>query len=734
MKHNFKKKSLALMIAASFAASGSVYAAEDSDDKAEEGGVPTIIITARKTEENIQTVPVSVSAFSADYLEDAGIATITDIQQYTPNATLQVSRGTNTTLTAYIRGVGQQDPLWGFEPGVGIYVDDVYIARPQGAVMDILDVERVEVLRGPQGSLYGKNTIGGAIKYITKEMTGESEFAFDGTIGSYSQQDIKLSGQVALVEDKFYVGVAYANLNRDGFGEFINTGDENYNKDISAMRVSLEYRPTDSLFFRFSFDDTQDDSNSKGGHRLVPSLVTGQLPYGNVFDSDTSLPVFNQVDSSGNSFTANWDLNDEMSVKFVASQREGDTYTNIDFDNTAVNSFDVPAVYEDEQDTQELQFNYATDGVQLVAGLYSYSGEACGAFDVILGLAGITLENGGCVDTESSAIYAQTSFDLADQWSMTLGGRYTTDKKTAEVYRHVFLGSVFPDDNETPLVVQSDFTGSEEWSEFTPRVGVEYQSSDDLMYYASYTAGFKSGGFDMRANESVNPLASEPFGPETNKTLEFGMKSDWLDGDLRVNSALFFSDYTDMQVTVQRAVGAADFATQVVNAGESQINGFEIESIAVISDNFDMNLSIGYIDAEFVRVDFFDPNLGEVVDVSDDWVISNTPEWSVNLGANYTMESSVGDFVLTGNWAYRAETYIFEIPSDLDMGSYSVLNVGLNWYHPESQWKAGLHIKNAMDEEYRVAGYNFLGLGGENSVIGYYGDPQTISLTVGYTL
>ena len=747
--NSFKKKSLALLVGAALSVNGSLSAAENEEETEQENaeeGVPTLIITARRTEENIQRVPISVTAVTSDQIFESGISNIADIQFHTPNSTLQVSRATNSTLTAYIRGVGQQDPLWGFEPGVGIYIDDVYMARPQGAVMDILDIDRVEVLRGPQGTLYGKNTIGGAVKYVTKEMSGDGEFTFDATVGSFNQRDAKIAAQIPIVKDELYFGMAYASLNRDGFGDYINTGEENYNKELSAFRANFEYRPNDDWFFRLAHDNTQDDSNARGGYRLTPSLVTVQQPYGSIYDSDTSLPAFNDVETGGTSFTADYQINDELSLKYIWAEREGDTYTNIDFDATSVNTFDVPAVYDDEQTTNELQLNYSSDAWHGVFGYYNYEGDACGAFDVILGLAGITLENGGCVHTESSSFYGQANINLDDQWSMTVGGRYTKDEKSADVYRFVFLGSVFPDDNETPLAVQSDFSGNKEWSEFTPRVGVEYQANDRVMYYASYAEGFKSGGFDMRANESVNPLANEPFDPENVNTFEFGIKSDWLDNSLRVNAAAFYTDYEDMQITVQRAVGQNDFATQVVNAGESEIKGFEIEAQAYVNDQFNFNLAIGFIDAEFVRVDFFDPNLGQVVDVSDQWVISNTPEWSMNFGATYTIESSVGDFSINANWAYRSETHIFEIPSALDMGSYNVLNLGVNWYHPEGHWRAGLHVKNALDEEYRVAGYNFPatfdgqgnlvapGLGGEDTVTGFYGDPQTIALTVGYEL
>ncbi|MFN6972678.1 MAG: TonB-dependent receptor, partial [Rheinheimera sp.] len=220
------------------AAAQQAAAAENKETAALE----VIQVTARRTAENLQTVPVAVTSIGAEDLKQKGIENITSVQQYSPNTTLQVSRGTNSTLTAYIRGIGQQDPLWGFEPGVGIYIDDVYMARPQGAALDIYDVERIEVLRGPQGTLYGRNTIGGAVKYVTKPMSGDAEMSVDVGLGSYSQRDVKLTGQLPLVDNKLYLGVGYANLQRDGYGEFLTSAipgqdTENYNKDVQAARL-----------------------------------------------------------------------------------------------------------------------------------------------------------------------------------------------------------------------------------------------------------------------------------------------------------------------------------------------------------------------------------------------------------------------------------------------------------------------------------------------------------------
>jgi len=743
-QHSRKKSFLALAIAA--ALPGGMTLAQEASPAVEEKGLERIEVTARRTVENLQQVPVSVTSIGADDIAQNGITDVTNIQQYATNTTLQVSRGTSSTLTAYIRGIGQQDPLWGFEPGVGVYVDDVYIARPQGAVMEILDVERIEVLRGPQGTLYGKNTIGGAMKYITKKMTGDNSFDVSATFGNYGLNSYKASGQLALLDDKLYLGGAIADINRDGFGEFIGgdhaAGEDNYNKDIVAGRLTLEFHPNEDLFFRLAYDNTVDDSNAKGGYRLVPSLLTGQEPYGDVYNSDISLPVYNKVETSGLSFTIDWNLSEALSLKSVTAQREGDTYTNIDFDNTALKSFDVPAVFDDEQFTQEFQFTYVGDKLNLVGGVYYYTGEACGAFDVQLevlgqaiGLPGFTLENGGCTDTESYSAYGQASYDLSDKWSMTLGGRYTEDTKEADVYKYTFYQTVYPGELESgaavPVNPNNKFFGEETWSHFSPRIGFEYQANADMMVYASYANGFKSGGFNMRGDIGSDPEADTPFDPEVVDTYEIGFKSEPTD-NLRVNASYFFSDYQDMQVTVQRAASNDNFVARVVNAGQAEIQGLELETIYAATDNLTLNLGMGYIDAKFVEFINQDPDTGDLVDQADELAIANTPDWTINLGANYTLVADIGDFVFTANASYRGETQIFEAPSELDEDSYTLVNLGVTFYHTDGNWSASLQGRNIFDEQVRIAGYNFRGLGLEDSVIGYYNDPATYSLTIKY--
>lgn len=730
----FKHSLVAVAIAALFTSPASLAQDEQDTTQAEDGKLERIEVTARRTSESLQEVPVSVSAFGEELLERDGIEDITELQYKMPNTTFQVSRGTNSTLTAYIRGVGQQDPLWGFEPGVGIYIDDVYVARPQGAVLEVLDVQRVEVLRGPQGTLYGKNTIGGAMKYVTRELTGYDEFEVKGTVGSYNQADLKVSGQTALA-DNFYVGGAFATLNRDGFGKFVNTGDDNYNKELMTGRLNAKWLVNKDVNVKFAADWTRDDSNARGGHREQASLLSDEPRLTDVYDAYTAMPTWNKVETEGYSMTIDWAINNDWLFKSVTAYREGLTDTNIDFDSTVNPVLLVPAIYEDDQTTQEFQFMYRDDRLDFVGGLYLYEGEACGEFGTVLGLLGLSIDTGGCVDTSSEAIFGQATYQLDDQWSVTLGGRYTRDDKTADVFRYTYAGVKFLDRGDysaDPIVVNSDFTTQADWSKFSPHASVSYQVDPELMFYASYSNGFKSGGVDMRADVSLNPDASNPYDPETVDTFEFGVKSELLDGRMRLNAATFFSDYQDMQVTVQRAIEGGGVASQVLNAADSTVQGFEVESSFAATSTLNITGSLGYIDAEFDSVAFFNPDTQQVEDVSDLWSFQNTPKVTANIGFNKEFALESGSLVWSGSVSYRDDTQIFEVPSPLDEEAYSLTNTSLVWYSNSGQWTVGLHAKNVFDEEYRVSGYNFGSTFGENIVTGYYGAPRTYSLTVDY--
>mgnify|MGYP003288832319 CR=1 FL=1 len=314
-----------------------------------------IVVTARRRNEILLDVPIAVTAYSGEQLERQGALDITDVSDTTPNVNLETSRGTNTTLTAFIRGVGQQDPVAGFEQGVGIYIDDVYLNRPQGALLDIYDVERIEILRGPQGTLYGRNTIGGAVKYVTRRLPKDRELRMRANLGTYEQADLVLSVAQPL-SDAFRVGGAFARLSRGGFGKNLTTGQENYNKDIYAARGTIEFEPAETAFFRLSGDYTWDYSNARGGHRLIPGLVSGAPVLDDEFDSRGGLLDPKQkVKGGGAALHGEIGLNDWLKLKSITAYRKDRSDTPIDFDALPAVDVDVPAIYRNKQFSQEFQ-------------------------------------------------------------------------------------------------------------------------------------------------------------------------------------------------------------------------------------------------------------------------------------------------------------------------------------------------------------------------------------------
>ena len=690
--------------------------------------VDEIVVTARRREESLREVPVAVTALSAERLEQTGAADITVLQQQSPNATVQIARGSNSTLISFIRGVGQQDPLWGFEPGVGLYVDDVYIARPQGAVLDIFDIERIEVLRGPQGTLYGRNTIGGAIKYVTSRIAPEPELAVRAAVGSYDQQDLIVTGSAPLGE-MLRVGAAVASYQRDGFGTNLTTGAEHYDKDVLAARVSVELAPSSDLFFRLAFDHVKDNSNPRHGHREVAGALPGSDILPGVFDTRSGIGDDNSVETTGLSFTGEWTINDLITFKSITAWRDGHTDTVIDFDGTPNPTLDIPAYYSDDQITQEFQLLFNGSRWQGVAGVYYLDGHAEGAFDTVLGNFGLTIGNGGFVDTESYAVFADFSIDLSDRLRLAVGARYTEDEKTGYVNRATYLGvgrtPLTGGPAAAPILQNTLYTNTRSFSQFTPRVSLSYDLSDDLTGYASYSQGFKSGGFDMRGDASATPDTVDGYDPETVDSYELGLKGYAFNRRLSFSSALFYADYQDQQVTTQVPAGAT-IASFVDNVGASTIYGAELEGSLWLSDSFTANFAVGWLEASFDEFIRYNLATGQYEDISDLVVAQNAPEWSGYLGLTWTGQAFGGGLAITPSVSYRGDFNQFEFPNPLlDQDGYALVDLSVVWTSPDDRWTLGLHGKNLTDEEYRIGGYNFAGATFDNSITAFYGPPRT---------
>ncbi len=713
--------------------------AQQATETEQASSVDDIVVTARRREESLKDVPVAVSAISSERLEQTGAADITTLQQQTPNATVQIARGTNSTLTSFIRGVGQQDPLWGFEPGVGLYVDDVYVARPQGAVLDIFDIERLEVLRGPQGTLYGRNTIGGAIKYVTKRLSQDPELTLKGAYGSYNQVDLIASGS-APITDTLRVGGAVARYTRDGYGTNLTTGAEHYNKDVTAARLSVEWTPTDDLFFRLAGDITEDESNARHGYRLKAPITDG------IYDTRAGIGDEGYVRTRGLSFTGEWAASDALTFKSVTAWRDGDTKGDgIDFDGLPQPILDIPGYYADSQFTQEFQVLFEGERWQGVAGVFYMDASAEGAFDTVIGLypsmgpglpAGLTTFTGGKVDTESFAVFADFSYDLTDQLSLSVGGRWTQDKKSVDQLRQNYLGIKSPFFGNNAAIPagrpSTDYANSDTYSEFTPRISASYKFTPELTGYASYGRGFKSGGFDMRGDASLYPETINGYQPELVDTYEIGLKGSLLDRRINFATALFKSDYTDQQITSQFFIPPASVVSFVDNAGFSEIWGWELEASARVTDSFIPRLTLGYLDAKFNEFVTFNPLTGRRENMADQREFQNTPDWTANIALPYSVDlGGRGSLIFTPMASYRGATQMFEtaIPL-LDQGAYWLYDATLMWTAPDARYRVSLAGRNLSDERYRAGGYNFPGAITGDSVIGFYGAPRTVTLSV----
>lgn len=728
----------ALLGGAAWSALSTGALAQEVVPSAGESAVSDVIVTARRRDEQLKDVPIAVSALSAERLEQSGATDITALQQQTPNATVQIARGSNSTLISFIRGVGQQDPLWGFEPGVGLYVDDVYVARPQGAVLDIFDIQRIEVLRGPQGTLYGRNTIGGAIKYVTSRLNADPEFTIRGEFGSYNERNFIASGSVPL-SDTFAIGAAVASYDHEGYGENLNTGEDQYDKDVTAWRASAEWTPSDNLFFRLAYDNVEDNSAPRHGHREVTSTNGLYTAPDSVYDTYAGIVGEQRVTTEGLSLTGELVLNDMVTLKSITAYREGDTATVIDFDETPAPTLDIPAIYADDQVTQEFQALLNGDRWSGVVGLYYLDGTSSGVFDTIAGNLGLAIAAAGSVDTKSISAYADFSYDATDRLHLSLGGRYTRDEKEASVFRAFYLGAF-----RTPLTggvdrpifaTRTNYTAEDTFEKFTPRASVSFDFSDDVTGYASVSQGFKSGGWDMRGDAALVPQTVDGYQPETVTSYELGLKGSLLDRRLSFASAIFYSDYTDQQITTQQVATApaVGIASVVDNVGASTIYGFELEGSAILSDSLTANLSIGYLKNEFDE--FITLVTGSPVDISDLREPQNSPEWSGYFSLNWRHPLAGGELVITPSVSYRSDYHLFDVPDPvLDQDAYALVDLGATWTSPSGTYEVGVFGRNLTDEEYRVGAYSFPGATYNNSISAFYGPPRTwtVRLTARY--
>ncbi len=727
-----------------------------------------VVVTAERRESNLQEVAVAVSALSQAELEARQVNNIGDLQSLVPNLSVHVGDANNAVV--YIRGIGQIDSIAFFEPGVGIYLDDVYLGRAQGAFLDVVDVERIEVLRGPQGSLYGRNTIGGAIKYVSASPSDELSGNAVLTLGNYDRREIKATISGPIAGDAVRARLTAAHMEHEGYAKNLFDGERDGDSNTNFVRGALDFDISDSVTLQLAADYSKGDpEHSRTPAKETPITITVVDPYtfttSDVTFAADSDPFLVNADFNTTEFTEtqgvnanlSWEVNDELTLKSISSLRKLDYGTEVDLDATPVNAFSIFYFNEQEQVSQELQLNYQGERASLVSGLYYYTEDGStfdgGAFgNFLIGFSGDAE-----FKTTSYAAFGQLDYDLSDSLTGIVGFRYTEEEKEysriIEDFDLTALAGISVDGNTgavsyanpellTPRANDLRLGGPigvarpaarpapARFYNFSPKLGIKYMANDDLNMYATYSTSFKSGGFNGRLADGQ----LEPYDEETLTSYELGLKSTLMNGRVRVNSAIFYNDYKDLQVSSFEATqNGSSLLPVFTNAGKAIIQGIEIELTAQLTETLTLNSNVGYLDAEYKE--YFsgsDPVTNTAVDVSDEREIVNAPEWDALIGLRYDTEvGGLGTLSLSSDVSYRSKTYLEVNSSEtLAQDSYSLVNAAATFETFSESWLFILAVKNLTDEEYRTHAFDLSEFPGVE--LGYYNPPRTVSATVKY--
>ncbi len=703
----------ALMLASPALAQDAPAEAAAQDD----GGIAEIVVTAQRRDQRLQDAPLSVTALSADSLTDRGIDNLGDISNFAPNLELHPTNrpaGGGSAFAGYIRGVGTGDFQFPTDPGIGLYVDDVYIARSIGGLLSLEDIERVEVLKGPQGTLYGRNTIGGAINVITVDprLTGDATGMFKVRAGSFKRADVSALVNTPLVEDKLGLKLSASLLTSEGFGTRILDGLHYGSENRFILRGAIKAQLSERVTLKIAGDYTRQRQNPPSGYFInyIPTGATVAkiarynqfaapylnaslgLPAGSIYDarwrSTGPYDIYSlqsqqdDADIGGVAATLTFDLSDTVSLKSISAWRKIDALVEVDGDQIPYPIQQSRTTMGQDQLSQEFQLGgTAMDGkLNFLLGAYAFreQGKSTvftrsfeGIYEAIVAAGGTpTAADAGNTFTTfylkatSFALFTQETLNVTDQFGITLGARYNKDRKEYST------SVVRP---QSGLVVVPLSAAVAEWDSFTPRVALEYKPNTDVLLYASYSKGFKSGGF------GASTVASTPtprYDPERLTSYELGAKTAWFNNRLTFNVAGFYSEYRNIQLTVQSVdpVTNANIRT-TRNAGGSNIKGFEVEVAARPTRGLNLNLGIGYVDAKFDTLAAAATGSGFVLGSR----VPQIPDWSINAGASYSIETGAGEVTLRGDISHKGSQFLTAADPTSFQDSYELVGARVAW-------------------------------------------------------
>jgi len=662
----------------------------DTDDE--------LIVTAERRAANVQRVPITISTFNSEALEAQGIDNTADLQLRTPGFLMS----SNVVFgQPYLRGIGNSTLTIGSDSSVALHVDGVYMTRPAAAFQELFDVERVEVLKGPQGTLYGRNATGGVINIITAAPSDEFTARGELTLGNYNR--VTAGGTISgPLGDSVSGRLTVMTSERDGYVDNLFDGSQLESENYDAVRAVLRFEPTENLTITLAGDSLSERSTR--GHGLR-SEITGAGSAGYTVppephDVRKNYPARTEVDMAGLSARVEWDLGN-VRLTSLTAQRHSDFDLALDLDlSNNAHSYVDPETEKSDTFTQEVSI--ASDGggrVDWIAGLFYLNEDAETLFNIFL--PGVNTRPNGFNETSAWAVFGQASIWATDTLRLTLGGRYSDETKEGRVITN------FPAPTQTNV-------GEASWDAFTPRVSIDYFPSEDTMFYLSATRGFKSGGFNATARGLPR------FNPEYVWSYEAGVKTTMADGRLRTNFSVFHYDYEDLQV---RAL-----VSGVTNAAAASVDGAEFELLYRPTDQTTFNLGVAYIDATFENFPTTNPDVGPApINLSGNR-LPRAPEFQIVAGVQHEFDLGPGALTLRGDWQYQSETFFdeFNDPTRSQDG-FSTLAARAAYSPHEANWSLALWGRNLTDEDYRT---NALRAAGTYGTALHYGPPMMYGVTL----
>ncbi len=591
-----------------------------------------VIVTAERREASLQDTEISMSVFSNRSIEEQGIQTYLDLSAMAPNVMMHEMPGKAGGAIS-IRGFKNAETFATFEPKVALYLDGVLIAKGAGSVFDVLDLERVEILRGPQGTLYGRNTVGGAVNFITKKPSTE-EFSgkVSASLGDYDLQDFKGTVNIPLGDTLAFKASA-GSMKRDGFWENRLQNNKTLgDRDRQAALLQLMWEPTDNLNFLYTYDKTDIDEGFYPSATVAYGPLAPQLaPYVQDGTKDRyfdGFDTFTKADISGHAFTVNWELNENLSLVSITGYREFQVDSFQDSDATPILQGHVYSGDDYQNLTEELRLvGDAFDSkLEYVIGAFYMDEDIKDTYQNLESAAyGLSINSGASAKNEVWAVFGQGTYSLTEKLDLTFGLRYTQEDRSMS-NRQILevLGG-------GPVVSQAiNPDAQKDYDDVSGTLSVSYDWSHDLMTYFKVSKGYSSGGFNAR---QPDPRFFYPgYDEETVYTYELGWKSTWLDSRLILNGALFYSDYSDLQVNQLTDTGS----NNIDNAGDAEITGLELEATAMVTDSFEVGGGYGYLDPQYKKYIAVDGT-----DLSNNhW--AHAPKNTVNLYARYTVADVFG--------------------------------------------------------------------------------------------